>query len=94
MKDSKGCTPDSVLSDGSMNQNSQHLEGPEHNHIYQFADGFTEAIDPTDAKARQTRYPQAKLLQDMSGYVRTNPGVSLGIVVAAGYLLSRLIRSR
>jgi ElaB/YqjD/DUF883 family membrane-anchored ribosome-binding protein len=37
---------------------------------------------------------QVQALEKCQGYVRANPVMSLGIALAAGYLLSKLLSSR
>jgi ElaB/YqjD/DUF883 family membrane-anchored ribosome-binding protein len=52
------------------------------------------AAQSLDLKGEQFKDAQARVLDQCRGYVRANPLASLGIAVAAGYLLSRLLGSR
>ncbi len=52
------------------------------------------AAEQFSSKAGQVKAAQARLVTGTSDYVREHPLASLGIVVAAGWLLSRLFSSR
>lgn len=65
-----------------------------HQVVDKLADVASQAAESLGTKGGQLKDAQAKLVEDMSGYVRANPATSLGIAVAAGFLLSRLISSR
>lgn len=58
------------------------------------ADAGARSAELLEAKGEQIKDAQTRLLQDAGGYVRANPAVSLGIAVAAGFLLGRLLSSR
>ncbi len=47
-----------------------------------------------DEKREKLRYVQARTMKETRDYVRANPIMSVGIAVAAGYLISQLLRSR
>ena len=53
-----------------------------------------QAAQSLDLKSEQFKSAQARVLEQCRGYVRANPLASLGIAVAAGYLLSRLLSTR
>lgn len=57
----------------------------------QFASG---AADSIVAKVDQLQDAQTRITEECRGYVRENPLASVGIALAAGYLLSLLLRSR
>ncbi len=52
------------------------------------------AADSIVAKADQLQAAQTRITEECRGYVRENPLASVGIALAAGYLLSLLLRSR
>jgi ElaB protein len=53
-----------------------------------------QAADTLETKGNEIKEAQARLMSECSSYVRANPVMSLGIAVAAGFLLSRLLASR
>lgn len=53
-----------------------------------------QAADTLGTKSDEIKEAQTRLMTQCSGYVRANPLTSLGIAVAAGFLLSRLLASR
>jgi ElaB/YqjD/DUF883 family membrane-anchored ribosome-binding protein len=46
------------------------------------------------AKGEQLRVQQEQLIESCRGYVRDNPITALGIAVAAGFVLSRILSNR
>jgi ElaB/YqjD/DUF883 family membrane-anchored ribosome-binding protein len=50
------------------------------------------AVDTFDIKSEQLSKTQAKLVEAARDYMREQPVASLGIAVAAGWVLSRLLR--
>lgn len=65
-----------------------------HQAVDKIADVATQAADSLSATGVQLKETQERLLADCSAYMRKNPIASLGIAVAAGFLLSRLFSSR
>jgi ElaB/YqjD/DUF883 family membrane-anchored ribosome-binding protein len=65
-----------------------------HQAVDKFADVATQAAESLGVKGDQLKEAQARFVDACGGYVRANPVASLGIAVAAGFLLSRLISSR
>lgn len=65
-----------------------------HDAVDRFADVANQAAESLGVKSGQLKEMQTRLLEACGGYVRANPVASLGIAVAAGFLLSRLISSR
>jgi ElaB/YqjD/DUF883 family membrane-anchored ribosome-binding protein len=53
-----------------------------------------QAADTLETKGGEIKEAQTRLVSECSGYVRANPIASIGIAVAAGFLLSRLLASR
>jgi len=58
------------------------------------AQAATHAADTLGAKGEQIKQAQAQVMHGWVEYVRANPLASLGIAVAAGFLLSRVVSSR
>ena len=65
-----------------------------HQMVDKIAGAATTAADTLGEKTGQLRDAQARLADSCREYVRENPIASLGIAVAAGFLLSRLLSSR
>ena len=65
-----------------------------HAAVDRFADVANQAAESLGVKSGQLKEVQTRLMEAFGGYVRANPVASLGIAVAAGFLLSRLISSR
>jgi ElaB/YqjD/DUF883 family membrane-anchored ribosome-binding protein len=57
----------------------------------QFASG---AVESMSARADRLQVAHARMTDECRGYVRANPLASVGIALAAGYVLSRLLSSR
>jgi ElaB/YqjD/DUF883 family membrane-anchored ribosome-binding protein len=53
-----------------------------------------QAAETLGVKGDELQNIQARAMEQCRGYVRANPAMSLGIAIAAGYLLSRLLSSR
>jgi len=58
------------------------------------AGAATRTAAAFNEKREQLRYAGMRTMEETRGYVRANPIMSIGIAVAAGYLISRLFRSR
>jgi len=65
-----------------------------HQAVDRIASAAGQAAQSLDLKGEQFKGAQARVFEQCRGYVRANPLASLGIAVAAGYLLSRLLGSR
>jgi ElaB/YqjD/DUF883 family membrane-anchored ribosome-binding protein len=65
-----------------------------HRAVDSFADVANQAAESLGVKSGELKEMQTRLMEACGGYVRANPLASLGIAVAAGFLLSRLISSR
>ena len=59
--------------------------------IDKVASSVNEAAEALGKKGEQLKNAEQQLLEDCRVYVRDNPITSLGIAVAAGFLLSRVI---
>jgi ElaB/YqjD/DUF883 family membrane-anchored ribosome-binding protein len=58
------------------------------------ADATSQAADALGKKGEQLINAEQKLLKNCRGYISDNPLTSVGIGVAAGFLLSRLLSRR
>ncbi len=65
-----------------------------HQAVDKIAGAATQAVETLDLKSEQLKDAQTRLTENCREYVRDNPMTSLGIAVAAGFLLSRLLGSR
>jgi ElaB/YqjD/DUF883 family membrane-anchored ribosome-binding protein len=58
------------------------------------ASAANQAADTLNEKGEQLKNAEQRLMHHCCGYVKDNPATSLGIAVAAGFLLSRLLSAR
>jgi len=65
-----------------------------HEAIDKVASVSNQAADAIDEKGGQLKNAEQRLMKDCQTYIRDNPVTSLGIAVAAGFLLSRLLSGR
>ena len=65
-----------------------------HQAVDKMADAATQAAERLSDKRAQLMDAQAELTESCRNYVRENPMASIGIAVAAGFLLSKLLSSR
>ena len=65
-----------------------------HRAVDKIAGAAGQAAETLSVKGRQLKNAQVRGMEQCRGYVRGNPVTALGIAVAAGFLLSRLLRSR
>ena len=65
-----------------------------HQAVDKIAGAAAQAAETLDLKSEQLINAQTRLTENCREYVRDNPVISLGIAVAAGFLLSRLLSSR
>jgi ElaB/YqjD/DUF883 family membrane-anchored ribosome-binding protein len=65
-----------------------------HEAVDKMAQVSNQAADAFDEKGLQLKNAEQRLIKNCQGYVRDNPVTSLGIAVAAGFLLSRLLSGR
>jgi ElaB/YqjD/DUF883 family membrane-anchored ribosome-binding protein len=72
----------------------ERLAAGAHQTVDKLASAAGTAAQVMGEKSEKIKLAQERLLEDCRGYVRENPIASVGIALAAGYLLSRLISSR
>lgn len=65
-----------------------------HEAVDKMAQVTNQAADAIDEKGLQLKNAEQRLIKNCQGYVRDNPVTSLGIAVAAGFILSRLLSGR
>ena len=65
-----------------------------HQTVSKIASAAGQAAETLGAKGEQIRNVPLRAMEQCRGYVRDYPVTALGIAVAAGFLLSRLWRSR
>lgn len=65
-----------------------------HESVDKIASSTHQAADAINEKGGQLKNAEQRLMNDCHGYIRDNPVMSLGIAVAAGFLLSRLLSGR
>jgi ElaB/YqjD/DUF883 family membrane-anchored ribosome-binding protein len=58
------------------------------------ADATSQAAEALGEKGEQLKNAEQQLIEDCRVYVRDNPITSVGIAVAAGFLLSRVLSGR
>jgi len=65
-----------------------------HETVDKIANASNQAAEAIGEKRAQLKNAEQQLVENCRGYVRDNPVTSLGIAVAAGFLLSRLLSGR
>ena len=65
-----------------------------HEAVDKLAKATNQAVEALDEKGLELKQTEQKLLNNCQTYMRDNPAATLGIAVAAGFLLSRLLSSR
>ena len=62
-----------------------------HEAVDKIANATNQAADALGEKGEQLKNAEQRLMKNCSVYVRDNPISSLGIAIAGGFLLSRLL---
>jgi ElaB/YqjD/DUF883 family membrane-anchored ribosome-binding protein len=65
-----------------------------HQTVDKIAGAAGQAVETFGIKGKQLSDAQARLAEATRNYVRDNPAVAIGIAIAAGFLLSRVLSSR
>jgi ElaB/YqjD/DUF883 family membrane-anchored ribosome-binding protein len=65
-----------------------------HEAVDKIASATNQAAEAIGEKGEQLKNAEKELVENCRSYLRDNPITSLGIAVAAGFLLSRLLSSR
>lgn len=80
--------------DNAAHQNVDAVAARAHDAVDWATDATNSATDNLNDKGHELKATQEKWLATARGYVQDNPAISVGIAVAGGYLLSRILRSR
>ena len=62
-----------------------------HESVDKLASSTNQAAEALGEKGVHLKHTEQQLMEECRGYVRDNPITSLGIAVAAGFLLSRVL---
>ena len=62
-----------------------------HEAVDKIANATNQAAEALGEKGEQLKNAEQQLMENCRGYVRDNPVTSLGIAIAGGFLLSRLL---
>lgn len=65
-----------------------------HEAVDKFADASNQAAEALSEKGEQLKNAEQQAMENCRSYVHDNPLTSLGIAVAAGFLLSRVMSGR
>jgi ElaB/YqjD/DUF883 family membrane-anchored ribosome-binding protein len=65
-----------------------------HGAVDKMANFSNQAVDAIDEKSGQLKNAEQQMMKNCQLYIRDNPVTSLGIAVAAGFLVSRLLSGR
>ena len=65
-----------------------------HKAVDKFASAAGQAAEVIGARGEQLKNAQAQAMEQTRLYVRENPMTSLGIALAVGFILSKLLNSR
>jgi len=77
-----------------MNTTTDRVADFAHETVDALADASNHAQTAFDEKSDQIINAEQQLLKNCQTYVRENPVTSLGLAVAGGFLLSRLLNRR
>lgn len=64
-----------------------------HSAVDSIAGAANEAVESLSAKGGQLKEMQSRVVDSFCGYVQEHPMAAIGIAVASGFLLSRLLSS-
>lgn len=65
-----------------------------HDAVDKITDVSNQAADALNEKGKQLKNAEQRLVKDCCSYVKENPVTSIGIAVASGFLLSRVLSGR
>ncbi len=65
-----------------------------HEAVDKIASISNQAAEALDEKGLRLKNAEQRLMQNCQGYIRDNPVTALGIAVATGFLVSRLLGHR
>lgn len=65
-----------------------------HEVVDKIAGASNQAVEALGEKTEQLKNAEQQMMNDCRSYIQNNPATSMGIAVAAGFLLSRLLSGR
>jgi ElaB/YqjD/DUF883 family membrane-anchored ribosome-binding protein len=65
-----------------------------HEAVDKVTSAATHATEAFDEKSERLKKAEKRLIKDYTNYTRDNPITSLGIALAAGFLISRVLSGR
>lgn len=65
-----------------------------HSAVDKVADVTSDTADTLTQKGQQIKHKEEQWLENVNQYVQKNPCTSIGIAVAGGFLLSRILSNR
>lgn len=77
-----------------MNEPVERVAAGAHQTVDKIANATHQAADAISEKGEKLQKLQEEWLDDLRGYVNGHPVQSLGIAIAGGFLLSRLLSGR
>lgn len=80
--------------DNTAHETVDRMASGAHEAVDRFAEATNNATDNLEAKGQQLKEVQELWFENVREYVRANPGTSLGIALAGGFLASRILSSR
>lgn len=72
----------------------EHVAAGAQQALNKVAGAANQAVETIDVKGRQLREAQLRLTENLRGQLRERPFTSVGIAVAAGFMLNWLLRQR
>jgi ElaB/YqjD/DUF883 family membrane-anchored ribosome-binding protein len=76
------------------NETVERLKAGVNETVEKVAEASNKAVDTINQKTEQMKDAEERLMEHARMYVRDNPVTSLGIAVASGFILSRLLGRR
>jgi ElaB/YqjD/DUF883 family membrane-anchored ribosome-binding protein len=70
------------------------LSSGAHHTVDKAASAATQTAAAIHIKREQLRYARVRTMDETRAYIRSNPMTSVGIAVAAGYLISQMLKLR
>lgn len=80
--------------DNTAHKTMDRMTASAHEAVDSIAESTNAATDNLEAKGKHVKEVQELWFENVRGYVRANPGTSLGIALVGGFLVSRIVSSR
>lgn len=84
----------STNSSSTAHETVDRMASGAHEAVDRFAEATNDTADNLEAKGQQLKEVQELWFENVGKYVRANPGTSLGIALAGGFLASWILSSR